>query len=910
MTRNNNSILSFSLWLALFLIAASVLSAQTTYYFSENGDDNNTGESPSQAWASIHRLNQQSLSAGDSILFEQGGVFRGQIDWDQSGSASNPIVLSSYNGDPQRTSRPVISGAVVVELANAGGNIWTASLDQKPVVLYSSLRRFVPAREPDADFFTASGGSKTSLTSIDLNSGTNYVGRSVRLRSSNWTFEAREITASSGNSISWTENLQYDLGNGWGFFLEDHPDYLDAEGEFYYDKSAKELRVYSSQNPGSVEAVVRAYGMTTPWNVGNFRVEGIRFERQAVTAINMKGTAGKIQISNCVFSEQEEHGLNFGGTYTDVVVQDNELSDMAGSGIMAQNISNSEMANNTFRRVGMFQGYGAVWGFPINNNSGIGIAGSNLHVHSNNLDSIGYVGIRVDGDNNLIEENVIYHSLMTQNDGGALYAWGEKTHHSVFRNNVAKYIYGNTKGSPYDGMVGAALYLDNKCHNMLVQNNILMHSNALGIQLNSESRVDTVENNFIYGFESAAIGIYEDAAGITNENNVIRNNVMVAWEPEQIFIHKQTTANTDNFQPGTFANNEYHNLVGVPLFKSSKVGGNDMHQYLGMGAWKDLVGESGSSVIEHAWQPWDVNSTGSELVANGNFDSGTNGWSMWTNGTASLNYLSSSTLDGGALQLVNSSSDPNALAFSTHGLNGNWTDGQWYRISFDVVSSQNGLLTVVPKRNESPYTGVSGTSMREPLSTERRSVVRFFHGSENISVPRIDFEVRAFSGDYIIDHVSIQEVGVSAKDIADTIFAAINASASTAPVFLPAGLWEDVSGAEYCGSVSLDAWGAELLFRQDGEVCLPVNGIQEPSVSMKSHWNQQISVTGSEIHFSAGRSFTGLKVFSLNGRKIYGRQFGETRSVAVQRDLLRAGSYVVRWTVESDAVQGVFAVMD
>jgi len=909
MTRNQ-SILSCSHLLALFMAVASVLSAQTTYYLSENGDDNNTGESASQAWATIDRLNQQSLSAGDSVLFEQGGVFRGQIDWNQSGSASNPIVLSSYNGDPQLSRRPVISGAVVVEFLNAGSNIWTASLDQKPVALYSSEYRFVPAREPNTDFITSTGGSKTTLTSDDLNSGVNYAGRSVRLRSSNWTFEAREITSSSGNTISWADNIQYDMGNGWGFFLEGHPDYLDAEGEFYYDENAKELRVYSSQNPGAVEALVYDYGMTTPWNIGAFRVEGIQFDKQAVTAINMKGTAGNIQISNCVFSQQEEHGMNFGGTYNDVLVQNNEFLDMAGSGIMAQNISNSEIANNTFKRVGMFQGYGAVWGFPINNNSGIGIAGSNLHVHSNDLDSIGYAGIRVDGDYNLIEENVIYHSLMTQNDGGALYAWGEKTHHSVFRNNVAKFIYGNTKGSPYDGMVGAALYLDNKCHNMLVQNNILMHSNALGIQLNSETRVDTVENNFIYGFESAAIGIYEDATGITNENNVIRNNVMVAWEPEQIFIHKQTTANTDNFQPGTFANNEYHNLVGVPLFKSSKIGGDDVHQYLGMGAWEDLVGESGSSVIKHTWQPWDVNATGSELVANGSFDSGTNGWSKWTNGTASLNYLSSSPLDGGALQLVNSSSDPNALAFATHGLDGDWTNGQWYRISYDVISSQNGLMTVVPKRNESPYTGMSGTSMREPLSTERRRVVRFFQSNENISAPRIDFEVRASSGDYTIDHVSIQEVGVSAKDIADTIFAATNASASTAAVSLPAGLWEDGSGAEYCGSITLDAWGAELLFRQDGEVCLPVSGGQEKFMPMTQNWNQQVRVSGSEVQFLANRPFIGLEIFSLKGQKIYGRQFGKTRSVAVQRELLPAGSYVARWKTQSGAVQRAFAVMD
>ena len=53
----------------------------TTYYISYNGDDAADGISPETAWRTTNALREQPelLKSGDVVLFERGGVYRGQI---------------------------------------------------------------------------------------------------------------------------------------------------------------------------------------------------------------------------------------------------------------------------------------------------------------------------------------------------------------------------------------------------------------------------------------------------------------------------------------------------------------------------------------------------------------------------------------------------------------------------------------------------------------------------------------------------------------------------------------------------------------------------------------------------------------------------------------------------------------
>ena len=51
----------------------------TSYYVSNSGNDNNDGRSPATAWATLDKVNNADLKAGDGIFFQRGGLWRGML---------------------------------------------------------------------------------------------------------------------------------------------------------------------------------------------------------------------------------------------------------------------------------------------------------------------------------------------------------------------------------------------------------------------------------------------------------------------------------------------------------------------------------------------------------------------------------------------------------------------------------------------------------------------------------------------------------------------------------------------------------------------------------------------------------------------------------------------------------------
>lgn len=101
----------------------SVTITGTTYYVSQNGKDTNNGKSPKTAWVSLDAVEKNSaqFKSGDAVLFERGGVFRGNINL-QSG-----VYYGAYGtGD-----RPCIYGSAknyaTSKWIEVGQNVWRLS---------------------------------------------------------------------------------------------------------------------------------------------------------------------------------------------------------------------------------------------------------------------------------------------------------------------------------------------------------------------------------------------------------------------------------------------------------------------------------------------------------------------------------------------------------------------------------------------------------------------------------------------------------------------------------------------------------------------------------------------------------------------------------------------------------------
>ena len=93
-------------------VAALVANATVYYVSSASGVDTNNGTSQSSPWKTIDRVNQStySVAAGDQILFQRGGVYRGEIIWGVSGTAPAPVVYGAYGTGAD----PIINGAKVI----------------------------------------------------------------------------------------------------------------------------------------------------------------------------------------------------------------------------------------------------------------------------------------------------------------------------------------------------------------------------------------------------------------------------------------------------------------------------------------------------------------------------------------------------------------------------------------------------------------------------------------------------------------------------------------------------------------------------------------------------------------------------------------------------------------------------
>lgn len=96
-----------SIGAVVFAPAAHAATCTTYYVSSASGSDSNDGCSASTPWQSVAKINATTFSAGNQVLFQDGGSWSGELAPQGSGASGNPIVLSSYGSG----AAPIINGA-------------------------------------------------------------------------------------------------------------------------------------------------------------------------------------------------------------------------------------------------------------------------------------------------------------------------------------------------------------------------------------------------------------------------------------------------------------------------------------------------------------------------------------------------------------------------------------------------------------------------------------------------------------------------------------------------------------------------------------------------------------------------------------------------------------------------------
>ncbi len=569
----------------LFCVTISY-SFATNYYMSNKGNDTNSGKSAAQAWKTIERLNNQKLLPGDSVFFKSNDVFRGQIQVQYSGNKLTPIVYKSYG----KGSSPVISGTVQITNWSAyKGNVLSAKTTGQVFNLFVDNKMQINARYPNVGLLKMDGGYNNTISFFDaaLTQKDGYWNdATIRFRTYDWEYRTSKVVEFTANKITIKDSSTNQLSSGWGYYFDNKFEELDTIKEWYFNKEKNVLYFYpESKNitKKSIEATIYSSGFILENKVQNIVIENLSIEKFEQYGIFAKGNNEGIKIINNHFSNINRTAIDFNLISKNCLVENNFISDINGRGISAVEPENIVIKGNKIARVGNIAGYGisgvnGMIGIVVENaesekTNESHIATNNL-IQNNVIDSIGYVGIRMDGKNSIMERNTVSNSLIQLSDGAAIYCWAKSkfySHDNVIRNNIVFNVTGNNIGTPSESNpIANGIYIDNNCYNIKIENNTVFNSTGSGIHINSESYDNLITANTVYNCQSG-LSIAEWSKPNTTYGNIFEKNTVFANNKTQrcVALSNWLIPSTKNF--GTFDRNLYANLFEKYLMTENYV---------------------------------------------------------------------------------------------------------------------------------------------------------------------------------------------------------------------------------------------------------------------------------------------------------------------------------------------------
>ena len=514
-----------------------------TYYVSEKGDDSSNGLSEKTPVKTIGKLNSLHFSPGDSILFKRNEAFQGSLVLSASGKQEKPIYIGAYG----KGEKPVITGAVKINKFNrVDGSLYDAKCHQAVRFLFNDQGFFINAREPNQGFFIMEGGGRDHLIDMDLDrNAEELIGANVRMRVTSWKYEYRKVVGYDNYKIEFDSVLfnkppkYHECKKGFGYYLDGKKEFLDHDEEWYYSGEEDKIFLVSRKEIGPNYSVQGSYienGIFLKKGISNIHVESIAISGFINAGIYARGENENIQVKDCKFSYIGKLGIlaEKGGNHFKII--NNKFYDITGTAIRLFEIGNSFIESNDIRRIGLIPGYGVdgvngAVGISIENHEvrkGKSSASLSHHnvIRNNRVDSTGYMSVRMDGHHNTCEKNVFKNGLLTLNDGGLIHIWAADTSYtfqSIIRDNIFMNCIGYTEGTPSDHLITVGIYIDNRCKDILIENNLVYNTNN-GIMLNTGTFRVIARNNTCYDTRTKSFNISQDS-DMGNLHHRVTNNV-------------------------------------------------------------------------------------------------------------------------------------------------------------------------------------------------------------------------------------------------------------------------------------------------------------------------------------------------------------------------------------------------
>jgi len=516
----------------------------TNFYFSSTqGNDGNPVNSMATPWASITKLNTLILQPADTVFLMRGDTFRGQITVLQSGSAAFPIVFSAYgNGN-----LPVVSGAAVVSGWVSMGTYYECTMPQTVFNFFWDNREMTLARFPNSGYIIQSGSTTSVINSAQLTQTDGYWnGAKVCVRTCQWVWETATVNASATGSLTLAVPLQISPIGNYGFFMYNKFAALDTVREWYYNAALQKLYFIppagSTPAAFTAEASVINNGISIGAGASNITIQNLWFDKHGANGIVVVSNSSVgIKVHNCVFTRQFLNGIQLRGYYH--AVSGCTFRGCDGKGIEVAQGGKSILHHNQFSNIGMYLNSGTG---KQTNLEAIGLQFvDSVHIHHNQIDSVGYTGIHADGTRHLVEKNILSNCMLLLNDGAPLKTYGGISDHIIYRNNFVSATPGNTEGTYNATFLTPGIYFDFNSNTSLIEDNTIYNHPDVGIFLNAGTHNITATRNVVYG---ADYGVYFNPPQQPTpmHNQHVTNNTLFALDPAARLIRQSPQPSTTN----------------------------------------------------------------------------------------------------------------------------------------------------------------------------------------------------------------------------------------------------------------------------------------------------------------------------------------------------------------------------
>lgn len=581
------------------------------YYISTtDGNDANSGTSPTTAWKTLAKLNASwgSLQSATQILLKRGDVFTGSITAGKSG-----VTLGAYGSG----AKPIITVLQTVGGWTSIGNGVYESATTTPVDLMTVLidgKTYGQGRSPDAgSYYTATNHTTGTTTTTVTGSGmpsTNWTGATLVGRTRHWIMERFKITGQSGNTITYTDGTasaprNIDIGNG--FFIMNDPKTLNQFGEWYRNPSTGKLSMFFGSTLPSNYTVQMSttnniISVNSKTNVIIKSLSLVGANGDAVSLISGSGAS----VLDCDIDASGRDGILI-ANHSSPTVSGSRITRSLNNGIEGNHFTNGAnmtITNNYVDYTYYIEGMG---GNSQQDGTGISIFNTGL-VEGNTVLHSGYVGIFFWWLATTIKNNYIDNYCFIKDDGGGIYCGGNRgkpagTKKTVIGNIILHGI-GATQGTAPSGSEAEGIYLDDEASTIDVINNTVAYGTGKGLYIHNANGITVTGNTFF----NNSTGMYYkvNGAGYTISGLRVTGNTSFSLTSSQrtVFL-ANLNGSASTF--GVIDNNYYCKPISENLASTLA-----QARHL---TWRESIGEF--MVTLSGWKSkfpnYDVNTNGSPI---------------------------------------------------------------------------------------------------------------------------------------------------------------------------------------------------------------------------------------------------------------------------------------------------------